>query len=282
MYRGFVGSAMRDAGCLRRNAECAQVSEEFFGVSQGLFIRSFEPAEFTKVLDTRGFEDEDDFREVQAFDFGKLLLWAMAMFFTGPEAQANAGSSAARAASPLVGGGLTDFFDQERVDAAIRIVTRNPGQTAIDDAADAIDRERSLCDVCRDDDFALVITGYGSVLIVGRKFAVQRKQDEAARFVGVANSVDGLRDFEAAGHENEDIAFGARKNEIAERFGGLFPNRTLVDIARSCGVSDFDGMGAALRFDDAAGFEVIFKTRDIESRGHDEDLEVGTFFLLQI
>jgi hypothetical protein len=91
-----------------------------------------------------------------------------------------------------------------------------------------------------------------------------------------------LRDFEAAGHEDEDVAFCAGLHEVAESFGGLFPNGPFVDVPGRGGISDIDGISAALRFNDATGFEVIFEARGVERGGHDENLEVRPFLFLQI
>src|SRR5215475_8661246 len=127
--------------------ECAKIGEEFFGMGEGLFLGRFEPAEFAEVFDAGGLEGEDDFGKVEAFDFGKFLLGTMAVFFSGPEAHANAGSGAASTAGALVGGGLADFFNQQGVDAAIGIVARNASQAAVDDAADTVNSERGFGDV---------------------------------------------------------------------------------------------------------------------------------------
>ena len=178
-------------------------------MGKGLVVGRFEPAKFAEVFDADGFEGEDDFGKIKAFDFGNFLLRPMAVFFAGPEAHADARSRTAGAASALVGGSLADFFDQESVDAAIRVVARNTSEAAVDDATDAVDGEGSLGDVGRDDHFAFVVASNGGVLIVGRQLAVKREKNEAAGFVGVANGVDGLRDFKAAGHEDEDVAFRA-------------------------------------------------------------------------
>src|SRR5262249_12679208 len=106
---------------------------------KSLFIGRFQPPEFAQVFDAGSFESEDNFGEVEALDFGQFLLWAMAVFFTGPQAHTYAGCRTTGTASALVGGGLADFFNQQRVDAPIRIVARYASQSAVDDAADAID-----------------------------------------------------------------------------------------------------------------------------------------------
>jgi hypothetical protein len=267
---------------VRRKADRAEVGEEFFGVGEGLVVGRFEPAEFAKVFDTGGFEGEDDFGEVEALDFGKFLMRAMAVFFAGPEAHADAGSGASGAASALVGGGLADFFYQESVDAAIGVVTWNTSKATVDDAADAVDGKGGFGDVGGDDDFAFVVACHSGVLIVGRKFAVEGKEDEAPGFVGVTDGFDGLGNFEASGHEDENIAFCSGQDEVAERLGGLVPDGSFVYVTRRGGIPDIDGVSATLRFNNAAGLEVIFEARGVERGGHNENLEVGTFIFLQV
>ena len=87
---------------------------------------------------------------------------------------------AAGAAGALVGGGAADLFDEQRVDAAIRIVARNARQAAVDHQAHAVDGERGFRDVGGDDDLAPVVPRHRRVLIARRQFAVQRKHDELA------------------------------------------------------------------------------------------------------
>lgn len=111
---------------------------------------------------------------------------------------------------------------------------------------------------------------------------MEREEDETAGFFGVAYGFDRLGNFEAAGHEYEDVAFRTRQDEIAESFGCLVPYGAFVDVSGGGGISDVDGVSATLRFNDAARLEVIFEASGVERGGHDENLEVGALLFLQI
>src|SRR2546430_111919 len=120
----------------------------------------------------------------------------MAVLFAGPEAKTNTRSCAARAARALISGSLADFLHEQSIEAAVRIIARNAGEAAVNDAADTINRERGFGDIRRDDDFAFVVTSDGGVLFVRGELPMQGQKNEAARFIGMSNGFDGLRDFE--------------------------------------------------------------------------------------
>ena len=83
------------------------------------------------------------------------------------------GRRAARPTGTLLGAGATDFFDEQRVDPAIRIEARDPREAAVDHHPHAIDGQRRLRDVGRDDHLAPLVTGHGGVLLIDGQFAVQ-------------------------------------------------------------------------------------------------------------
>ena len=137
------------------------------------------------------------------------------------------GRGATGATCPLVRCGVADFFDEQRVDAAIGIISRYTRQTAVDHQANAVDGERGLRDVSGDDDFAPVISGHRRVLIDGRQFAVQRK-DEELRAEPIARRLHGARDFIRSGHENKSVALGMLAYQALEFFDGKFPHRCVT------------------------------------------------------
>ena len=147
-------------------------------MDQALFIRRFEPAEFPQIFDPGGFEREHHFSQIEPLDFRQFLNQPMSMFLPRPKPHANARRGAARPARALVGGRLADLLDEQRVDAAIRIVTRNARQPAVNHQPDAVNGQRGLGDVGGNDHLALAVTRHRGVLVLGRKFAVQRKQNK--------------------------------------------------------------------------------------------------------
>ena len=98
----------------------------------------------------------------------------------------------------------------------------------------------------------LIVTGDGGVLIARRQFTVQRKQNVTARFGGVPNSFQGLADFEAAGHEHEHVASGARANVVGESVGGEFPGRRWIGAKLAREVLDVHRKHAAFGGKDSA------------------------------
>lgn len=99
-------------------------------------------------------EEENDFGEVAALDFGGVAFFAAEVAAFGPEPVAGSGGGAAGAAFSLVGTGAADRFQLEGADAAFGIVASDAGDTAVDDVADAIDCDAGLGDVGGDDDFS--------------------------------------------------------------------------------------------------------------------------------
>ena len=260
----------------------AQVGEQFLRVGEGLFLGRFEPAERAQVLHPGGFQGQDHLGQVQALDLGEFLLRTMRVLLLRPEPPAQARRSAAGAPGALVGRGAADLLDQQGVDAAIRIVARNARQAAVDHTPDAVNGQRGLGDVGGDDDLALIVAGHGGVLVARRQFAVQREQDEAAGLVATPDGLDRLGNLEAARHEDQHVALAARADKVAERLRRLVPDRALVEVAGRGREFDLDRERAPLRFEHAAGLEVLLQRRGVERRRHDQDLEVGPFGLLQI
>src|SRR2546428_11090966 len=154
------------------------------------------------------------------------------MFLLGPKPHAGAGCSAAGAPGPLVGGRLADFFDKQRVDAAIGIVTRDPSKAAVNHQPDAVNGKRSLGNVGGHHDFALSVTRDGGVLVVRRQLAVEWKKDEALRSVRVPNGFDRLRDFKTARHEHQYVARAAGPDVTAKGIGRLLPDGPFVGVTR--------------------------------------------------
>src|SRR6516164_5202410 len=117
-----------------------------------MVLRSFDPAKALDVFDAARFQRENHFGQIEALHFRYFMGGARLLLVRGPKAQALAGSGAPSAAGALIGGGSADFFDQQSVDAAIRIVTGNSRETAVDHETHAIDGERSFGDIGGDHD----------------------------------------------------------------------------------------------------------------------------------
>ena len=152
----------------------SQVLQQKLGVFQRGAVRRLQPAKRIDIVHAAGFQRQHDFREVQPFDFRQFLRGPLVVFALRPQSHANARRSAAGAPGTLVRRRAADLLHEQRIDAAIRIVARDAGQSAVDHDAHAVNRQRRFRDVGRDDELAAVVLGHGGVLVVGRQLAMQR------------------------------------------------------------------------------------------------------------
>ena len=201
------------------------------------------------------------------------------MLAFSPQAHATARRGAASPAGALVGAGAADALDEQRVDAAIGIEARDPGEAAVDDHPDAVDGQRSFRDVGGDDDLAPVVAGHGGVLVGGGEFAMQGQHDEVASRARVGDGVDRAADFVASGHEDEHVTF-TRMGEPLELPGGGVPDREVA--RRFVEVFDIHGKGATGGSEHVARGEVALQHGGIERGRHDDEPQVGPVLFLQI
>ena len=250
-------------------------------MGEGLLVGWFEPAEGAQVPDPGSLQGQDHLAQVQALHFGEFLRRPMRALVAGPQPPAEARRGAAGASRALIGGGAADLLDQQDVDAAVGIVTRDAGQAAVDHTPDAVDGERGFGDIGGDHDLALFVAGHGGVLVARRQFAVQGEQQEAARLVAAPQRLDGLGNLKAARHEDQHVSLTAGADKVAER-RRLLPHRALVEVTGGGGEFDLDRVRAPLGFKHAAGLEVLFERRGVERRRHDEELDIGAGGVLQV
>ena len=82
----------------------------------------------------------------------------------------------------LDGGGLGNFLQLEARQAGRWVMSGHSGQPAIDDGGDLVDGQRSLRDVCRQNDFRSFTRCEGQVLLFGRQRGVQGTKRQAVVF----------------------------------------------------------------------------------------------------
>ena len=73
----------------------------------------------------------------------------------------------------LIGGSLRDGREFEPVESRSLVVTQDAGQTAIDDAGDAFNRQRGLGNVRRENDLPPPTRLKHRILLLGRKITVE-------------------------------------------------------------------------------------------------------------
>ncbi len=103
-------------------AEVAQQGQRAF---EGLGLGRLQPRIGGDVAHAERLERQQDFRRIDALDFGQIVARSAGVLVFGPEADGAAGRGAAGAAGALVGRGAGNILDQQRVDAAPRIEARD-------------------------------------------------------------------------------------------------------------------------------------------------------------
>src|SRR5215469_12384791 len=121
-----------------------------------------------------------------------------------PKPAAATGSGPASAPCALISRGATDFFCYQRIDATMRIILCDLGQTGVDHKGNSIDGEGRFSHVGRDNSFGLCVSRDRGVLRPWREVAVERENhsSETRSF----NLFDGSRDLKGAGHEDQNVS----------------------------------------------------------------------------
>src|SRR5262249_33834899 len=116
--------------------------------------------------------------------------------------------------------------------------------TAVEYQAYAVDGERGFRDVGGNYDFAPLIAGHRRVLISGRQFAVQWKNDKF-RAKPIGRCLYGARDLIRSRHEDERVALGMLTQQALKLFDRKFPDRRIT--GRSGQIFDRYRMSAPFR-----------------------------------
>src|SRR5262245_12190050 len=183
----------------------SKVSQKFLGVTKSELRRSFHPSELPEILNAGSLQRQHYFGKIKTFDLRQFLRRTFVLFRLRPQPHAFSRRGSARAPGSLRRARAADLFNEQSVDAAVRIVSRHAGQAAVDDDADSIDRDRSLCNVGRNDNLQLIVTRDGRVLITRGQVTVQRQEKIALRLSRLPDGFNGAVDFISAGHEDQDV-----------------------------------------------------------------------------
>ena len=251
----------------------AEIDEQLFRASERVCVRRFEPAKSGDVIDAARFQSENDFSEIKALYFRQFLRGPIEMFALGPQTQAAARRGPARPTGALIGGRATDLFHEQSVNAAPWIEARDPREAAVDHDADAIDRERGLGDIRRDDRAAFFIMRERGVLLGWRQVAVQRQSNEAIAYPRRADRRNRSTDLVLSRHEDQDVAvgFGREPFQLIRR---EVPNRIIIAANRFRHVLDVDGKSATGGSEDRTRCEIFFQGASVQRRGHDSEFQI--------
>ena len=245
-------SEIRDVALM---IQCPEILEQFPGPLQSARLGRFEPAEFFEISDPRRFERKHHLGQIEPLHLGQLGLRPLLVIFFHPQAHAASGRGASGTAGPLVGGGAADFFDQQSIDPAPRIIARDAGQPAVDHQRHTLDGQRRLRHIGRDDNLASPAGCHRFVLLARRHFAVQSENGKVAQRGGGADFIDRPLDFIGARHEDQRVAGLGRVR--GQRLGGQFPRRRVA--GRAFRMTDLHRKGPPGRFEHFAGREVFFQ-----------------------
>ena len=154
-------------------------------------------------------------------------------------------------------------------------MARYTGQAAVDDEADAGNRERRFGDVGGGDDAAQLGWSEDAILLTWCEITVQHEQGERVAAPGDADFVERALNFAHAGQEDEHVTGGgvgaAGVTQQAQRFSGCaFRDRPIVIPFL---ITDIHGEAAAGGFEDRTP-EILRDRFGFERGRHDDQAQV--------
>ena len=249
----------------------AQIREQRLGAFQGAGLRRFQPAKLCHVLHAARLQGQDDLGEIEPLHFRQFLRGPVEVLALRPQAHAAARRGASRPARALVRARPADLLDEQRIDAAIRIESRHPRQTAIDHQPHAFDGQRGLGHVRRDDHLSLLVARHRGVLLGGGQFAVQRQHQTLAAAARLADRGDRAADLVSARHKDERVSFALPGQPFKLRGGGI-PDRRIAERARE--VFHVHGKSAPARGQEFARRQIRLERARVQRRGHDDEAQI--------
>ncbi len=177
---------------------------------------------------------------------------------------------------------MTVLFNQQRIDAATRIKARAAHQPTVDNHRDAINRQRGLRDVGRDDDLALRSRPYGAILFGCRKRAIQRSHKTVSRNRQATYRFNRPADLIASGHKDQNIPLGGVLQKARQFPRYQIPGRQLLNLSVGFEIAGFHRKGASLGANDRGIAEVVYQCLRLKRCRHHNHLQVGPWTGLQL
>jgi hypothetical protein len=260
-----------------RGVERAELRQELRRAGERGGRRRIQPAEAPDVAQPPGRELEDGSREVDADDLGRLVLAPSRVLRTRPEPDAAPGAEPAGAPPALRGGRAADRAKPQVVEARAGVEAQDARQARVDDGRHAVDRERRLRHVGREDDAAAGARAERPRLLVEWLVPVQRQHVHAGRTRERRERGGGAPDLGGAGQEHQDVAI------VLERrpHRGRYPLRQRAALPGRVPL-DRDRVLPPLGGHDRAAAQVGGQGLGLERRRHDDEAQVGTHRLLQL
>ena len=124
--------------------ERVQIREQALGPLQRFWIRLLQPGKAVNIVDAGRLKGQHHLGEVEPLNLGQLLGRTSGMFTFRPQPHAPPRRRSPGPPRPLVGRRRADLLDQQRVDAAMRIVAGHPREAAVDHRRHTINRQRGF------------------------------------------------------------------------------------------------------------------------------------------
>ena len=161
------------------------------------------------------------------------------------------------------------------------IVRGDPGQSAVDDGADPVDRQRRLRHVRGHDDPGAGGRHHGGILLGGGQFAMQGAERKSAGGGGFLEPGEGAANFIGPGHEDQHVPGRPLSGIHAlQRVDGEVPG--VRPVRRRAGeVVDIHRIPSPFALQGHARGQVRFQRLDAERGRHDADPQVGPGCILQ-
>ena len=185
--------------------ERAQTLQQRARLLDGRRGRRIEPGERRRIARAPGGEVEDEAGKIGGENFRRGKGVERAGRGLLPQAIADAGLGASRAAAALVGGGARHADRLQPRQADVGLIARRAGQAAVDHHPDALDGERGLGDGCRQHDLPPSRRGgrHGEILRAAIHRAKQRRDIDGVVANVLAQTLGDAQDFALTRQEHE-------------------------------------------------------------------------------
>ncbi len=230
-------------------------------------------------MDVHVKELEEDGGEVGPQDFGLGILGTGEEVLLGVEAEADASLDTAAATGALAGAALGNGLNGEAPGAGVRAVAADPGETGIDDVADAGDGDRGFRDIGGDYDTPTV-RGFENFLLVVGGEAAEKGEDIGMGQGERIELVLGFADGALARHKDENIAEGEIVDNLAGNadggLDGIFVEGIFAVRVVNRPVENLDGVEATGDLDNGCALECLGEAGGIDGGGGNDNPEIGS------
>ena len=226
---------------------------------------------------------QNDCRQVGPLDFRRGESLAGEIVLLAEQPDADAGTEAAAAPFPLVGGSLRNGLNRQPLDLAAGAVAADAGGAGIDDVANARHGQRRLRHIRRQHNPPAAVLLKHAVLLRRREPGIERKDfGIASGEVASPEFLVGLADVPLGRQKNQNVPI-PEAAEVLDRIGDaadgvnllfarsiVIHERLIADLHRISAAGDFDNRRGA-----CARFEMLREPRGVNGGAGDNEPQVG-------